>query len=387
MDRSARFEHVAAGGSSAGFSRIAPGVGAVVAIAAVATLLAQVSSSVSPLVVGIVLGAAVANVVSIPASLASGITFCARTVLRIGIVVLGLRLSLGDLASLGADGLLVVAGVVAVTFFGTRWLASRLGIGPDLGLLVATGYSICGASAIAAMDGIIDADEEETAYAITLVTLCGTLSIVVLPLIASAVGLEGADYGTWVGGAVHDVGQVVATASHDGGAALAAATVVKLTRVVLLAPLVALVALRRRSAATTPTAASAQTEDGSTDGGITNGGSTDVGSTDVGSADDGSADDGAGASGSTAARPPLLPLFVVGFLIAILVRSSGVLDDGALDVASDVEKVLLTVALTGLGLGVQVRSMRRLGGRPLLLGLMSWVLVAGAAFVGTAIVT
>lgn len=322
--------------------RLLPGAVLVAVIAAVATLVASASSSLSPLVVGIVLGALVANVVTVPDRFTPGVAFCARSLLRVGIVILGLRLSLGDLAGLGASGLVVVAGVVTVTFFGTQWLGRRLGITRDLSLLVATGYSICGASAIAAMDGVIDADEEETAYAITLVTLCGTLSIIVLPLIAEVVGLSGADYGTWVGGAVHDVGQVVATANHGGSEALAAATVVKLTRVVLLAPLVALVSLRRRS---------------TSDADVTEG-----------------------------KRPPLLPLFVVGFLAAILLRSSDVLSDDVLATAKDLEKIVLTVALVGLGLGVRVAKMRRLGGRPLVLGLLSWILVAGTAYLGTVLV-
>ena len=319
-----------------------PGLALVACVVVVATLLAGTSSSISPLVAGVVLGAVVANSVPLHDRFAAGLEFCARPVLRAGVVLLGLRLSLGDLAGLGVNGLVVVAGVVTLTFFGTRWLARRLGIGPDLGLLVATGYSICGASAIAAMDGVIDADEEETAYAITLVTLCGTLSIAVLPLIAGVVDLSGAAFGTWVGGAVHDVGQVVATASHDGDRALEAATVVKLTRVVLLAPLVALVALRRRSAAAV----------------------ADV----------------------PTAHPPLMPLFVIGFLAAIVVRSSGVLNDDVLGWAGDVEKLLLTAALVALGFGVRISKMRRLGGRPLVLGMLAWVLVAGTAYAGTALV-
>ena len=175
-------------------------------------------------------------------------------------------------------------------------------------------------------------------------TLCGTLSIAVLPLIAETAGLTGAAFGTWVGGAVHDVGQVVATASHGDAAALEAATVVKLTRVVLLAPLVALVALRRRRSVV-------------------------------------------GVDASEDRRPPLLPLFVIGFLAAIGLRSSGVLGDRSLDLAADAEKLLLTVALVGLGMGVRIDKMRRLGGRPLGLGLLAWVLVAGTAYVGTALVT
>lgn len=318
-----------------------PGLLLVVVVAAAAWGASVLVDAISPLVAGIVLGAVVANTVGVPDSCAAGTRVASRSLLRLGIVLLGLRLSLGDLAGLGPDGLVVVAAVVTITFIGTQWIARRMGVSDDLGLLVATGYSICGASAIAAMDGVVHADEEEVAYAISLVTLCGTLSIVVLPLLASFVGVEGATFGTWVGGAVHDVGQVVATASHGGDEALAAATVVKLTRVVLLAPLVALVAVRvrRRSPVV------------------------------VGER-----------------RPPIVPLFVAGFLAAILVRSSGVLSDQALDVAATAEKVLLTAALTALGMGVDVRRLRRLGGRPLAVGMLAWVLVAGSAALGTFLV-
>ena len=82
----------------------------------------------------------------------------------------------------------------------------------------------------------------------------------------------------------------------------------------------------------------------------------------------------------------MLPLFVVGFLAAIVLRSTGVLPDGTLDVAAHTEKVLLTVALVGMGMAVRVSRMRRLGVRPLVLGLLAWVLVAGSAYVGTLLV-
>jgi uncharacterized integral membrane protein (TIGR00698 family) len=322
----------------------ASGVAFVVGIAAVAWLIATTSSTLSPLVVGVALGVLVANVVPIRESFAPGITWAARSILRAGIVLLGLRLSLGDLGELGARGLIVVTAVVATTFFGTQWIARRLGISTDLGLLIATGYSICGASAIAAVNGTVRADDDETAYAITLVTLCGSLSIIVLPAIGTLLGFDDATFGTWVGGAVHDVGQVVATASTRGDVAVETATVVKLTRVVLLAPLVAFVALQRRR-------------------------------------ESAAADDGELA----ADRPPLLPLFVVGFLAMIIVRTSGILSDEVLDVAADLEKILLTVALVALGLGVRISRMRRLGGRPLLVGMLAWVLVASVAGVAAAV--
>lgn len=326
----------------------APGLALVVVLAAAATLIAEVVPFLSPLVIGVVVGAVCVNAITLPERMMPGVRFAARTLLRAGVVLLGLRLSVGDVLGLGADGIVVVAVVVVVTFFGTQMIARRLGLSRDMGLMIATGYSICGASAIAAMDGVVDADEEETAYAITLVTLCGTLSIFALPVIGDAVGLVGEAFGTWVGGAVHDVGQVVATAEHGGNASVEAATIVKLTRVVLLAPLVAAVALHRRSSG--------------------RGG-----------------DRSMAPSGGT--TPALLPLFVVGFLGAVAVRSANVFDSDALDVAATLEKLLLTVALVALGLGVRLDRMRRLGGRPLVVGLLAWVLVAGTAYLGTIAVT
>jgi uncharacterized integral membrane protein (TIGR00698 family) len=310
-----------------------------VGLAALAFALSRVVTVVSPLVAGVAVGALVVNVLPPSPHQLRAIEAGSRRLLRIGIVLLGLRLSLGDLAELGARGVVAVGVVVTATFFGTRWLGRLLGIGDDLALLVATGYSICGASAIAAMDGVVRAKEEETAYAITLVTLCGTLSIFVLPFLAAPLGLEGSAFGAWVGSSVHDVGQVVATASRGTAGALAVATVVKLTRVVLLAPIVAGAAISRRRA-------------------------DDV---------------------RVAEQPPVLPLFVVGFIGAIALRSTNLLPAGALSGADVVEKLVLTTALVGLGMGVRLDRMRRLGGRPLVLGLLAWVVVAGFGWAATSV--
>lgn len=131
-----------------------------------------------------------------------------------------------------------------MTFTATRWLGRRLGVPPARALLVATGFSICGASAVAAMEPVADGDEQDTGIAIALVTLCGSLAILLLPALRGPLGLDPTAFGSWVGASVHDVGQTVATADRVPGA-LTAAVVVKLSRVVLLAPLVTGVSLAR----------------------------------------------------------------------------------------------------------------------------------------------
>jgi uncharacterized integral membrane protein (TIGR00698 family) len=234
---------------------------------------------------------------------------------------------------------------VAATFLGTRWLGRCLGLSASLSLLVATGFSICGASAIAAVEGVAEADEEEVAFSIGLVTLCGSLAIVLLPILRHPLGLDTAtSFGSWVGASVHDVGQVVATASSGGSVAVRAAVVVKLTRVVLLAPLVAGLGLSRRHGTTTTSPP------------------------------------------ASASRPALVPLFVAGFVGAIVLRSTGWLPSDWVAAAQTAQSILLCAALVGLGTGVRVAKLRRVGGRPLVLGLVSWVLVAGVSYGGVMLI-
>lgn len=323
-------------------TRLAPGVAFALVGAALGMVLHEVLSLLSALVVAVVLGMVAGNTGLVHPRLRPGLAFAGRHLLRAGVVVVGFRLSAGDLGDLGWPGAIAVMVTVGVTFVGMQWLGRRLGVPPGLSLLAATGFSICGASAIAAAEPLSDADQDEVAYALGLVALCGTMAIFVLPPLGSLLDLSPTLFGTWAGAAVHDVGQVVATASLKGDEALAAAVVVKLTRVALLAPLLAVVAIGvRRRAGADP----------------------------------------------TAARPPLLPLFVLLFLVAVAIRSTGVMGDGLLDRLRTLEALLLGAGLMALGCGVDLRRLRRLGGRPLALGLMSWVLMSAIALGAMALVT
>ena len=331
-------------------ARTLPGLGAVGACVAVAFAISRLIPSLSPLVVAVVIGAVLANVGAVPAWSRDGAHFAAKRLLRFGVVLLGFQLAIAEVLHLGGPTLIVVAATVGATFFGTQWLGRRMGVSPSLSLLIATGFSICGASAVAAIEGVADADEEEVAFSIGLVTLCGSLAIFTLPLLRGPLGLGGAmRFGSWVGASVHDVGQVVATAASAGPAAVRAAVIVKLTRVVLLAPMVAGVSIARRRALP------------ERDGGISR-------------------------DGHATPRPPLVPLFVAGFLAAIAVRSSGVLGDGALHAIKVAQDVSLAAALVGLGTGVRLSKLRHVGGAPLLLGLASWGLVGAVSYAGVRVV-
>ena len=331
-----------------------PGLGLVAVVAAVAFAVEAVVKTatpivLSPLVVAVVLGGLISNLGLIPDRCRSGLRFAARSLLRLGIVLLGLQLSLSQVRELGAPGLLLVAFVVAITFIGTQWLGKKLGLSHGLSLLVATGFSICGASAIAAMRPVSDADDDDMAYAIALVTICGTLAIFLLPAFAEIIGFSGAQFGSWVGASVHDVAQTVATAASGNEQTQHAAIIVKLTRVMLLAPLVAGVSFARRR----KIARSQMIDENAT--------------------------------ANATKLPPLIPLFVVGFLIAISLNSFFNLPNAVLSDAKWIEKSLLASALVGLGAGVDARKLRSIGARPLVLGLISWLLIATLSAIGVAI--
>ena len=331
-----------------------PGLGltaivAIVAFAVESLVKSQTPLVISPLVVAVVLGGLIANFGLIPESCRSGLRFAARSLLRLGIVLLGLQLSFSQVRELGAPGLLLVIFVVAITFTGTQWLGKKLGLTHGLSLLVATGFSICGASAIAAMRPVSDADDDDMAYAIALVTICGTLAIFLLPAFAEIIGFSGAQFGSWVGASVHDVAQTVATAASGNEQTQHAAIIVKLTRVMLLAPMVAGVSFaRRRKLASSHNVVSSE-------------------------------------STIPAKLPPLIPLFVVGFLIAISLNSFFDIPSAVLSDAKWIEKSLLASALVGLGAGVDARKLRSIGARPLVLGLISWLLIATLSAIGVAI--
>jgi uncharacterized integral membrane protein (TIGR00698 family) len=301
--------------------------------------------TISPLVASLVLGVLIGNIVSIPKIIVSGQKFAAKKVLRFGIVLLGTQLALKQVVDLGGRELIVVVGVVALTFLGTLWLGPRLGVSKSLSLLIATGFSICGASAVAAMEGVVDADEEEVTYAIALVTLCGSLAIVLLPLLRNVLSLSDPQlFGSWVGASVHDVAQVIATSSTGGETAVQSATVVKLSRVVLLAPLVACVSIWVRRSS----------------------------------------------SGLVAKvdkkNVSIVPLFVIGFLVMIAVRTTGVIPNNWLTTLKTIEQVCLASALVGLGSDVRIARLLKVGGRPLLLALISWFGIAVVSLIGVRLV-
>lgn len=358
--------------------RLAPGLAVTVVAVSACLLVNAAEPTISPLTCAVVLGALAANARLLPRHARPGLGFAGKRLMRLGIVLLGLKLALADVGALGWQTLAVTGGVVLLTFFGTQWLGRRLGLPGDQPLLVATGFSICGASAVAAMNSVTDSEEDDVITSVALVTLCGTLAIILLPLLQHPLGLDDIQFGRWIGASVHDVGQVVATAQTAGPSSLDQAVIVKMIRIAMLAPLVASVALaRRRRRAPRPTA---NPDDGANPNNSANPGAAAATAATTAAAP-------AAAAAADGRRPPLVPLFVLGFLAMIAVRSTGILDPRQVDLSQDLSNLLMAAGLFALGTGVDVPRLARTGGRALLLGLVSWLLIAAAAYLGVRLTT
>ena len=339
------------------------------------------------LILGVLLGSIPMLRRRLEGQLAPGLALAGRRVLRLGIVVLGLKLSLVDIARLGWVAILAIVALV-VASFGITWLVGRMfRLEGDQAVLMAAGFSICGVSAVGAMAAARRSPEKDTGTPITLVTLYGTLAIVALPALASLLRLDDRQFGHWVGASVHDVGQVVATAQTAGAVALAVAVVVKLTRVLMLAPMVAIASIqaRNRNAArdvaqgASPDSPQDESPDASPD-------SPQDESPDASpdspqdAAQDGSPDAAPDAApDASSRRPPIVPVFILGFLAAVLLRSLVPLPEAALAIADNLQSALLAIALFGIGASLRLDQLARSGLRAVGAGLVAWLAILGLA--------
>jgi uncharacterized integral membrane protein (TIGR00698 family) len=272
-----------------------------------------------------------------------------RYALRLGITLLGARLTLGQLLSTGAASILGIVLVVSVALALGTWLARRVGLVPPLSALITVGMAICGNSAILALSPIIGAKHRDTAYAVSTITIFGLIGVLLLPVIGRLFHMSDPVFGTWAGLAVNDTAQVVATGYAFSPGAGDVATVVKLTRNLAILPVLLgatwFVARTAASSAEGPTAA----------------------------------------AGPTPSRLALVsravPWFVVGFVVVAGLRSAGLLDvpvpgGGTLaDLCSTLAALLILVALAGVGMATDVRSLRAVGGRPFVLAAVMWIVI------------
>ena len=327
--------------------KVLPGLAVAFAAAGISWGVAELASpylpAVSGLLVAIVLGVIWRNTARVPALLQPGLSIAARPILRLGIVLLGLQLALSEIADLGWGVIGVITAAVVVTFAATVVLGRLFKIPTKLTLLIASGFSICGAAAVAGADSVLNPKREHSATALGLVVLNGTLMIGVMPLLFLVFSADPVTAGVWTGAAVHEVAQVVAVGQTLGQESLNVAVTVKLGRVLFLALILAVLAIymhRTEPAATAP----------------------------------------------GTRRPPIVPLFVIGFAVAMMLRTLDVVPEPVLDIAALVQTLLLTTAMFALGMGVHIKSLLKVGGKPVVLSFLSTGIICVIAGLGALLV-
>jgi uncharacterized integral membrane protein (TIGR00698 family) len=326
------------------------------------TLMGFEKTPISAVMVAIVLGLIIGNLIRLPASLKPGFTFSVKKVLRLGIILLGIRLSVFDVVRLSALGVpIVLFCVVSALFFTTR-LNKWLGLPERLGTLIAVGTAICGVSAIVATGPAIDAEDEEVAYAVAVITIFGILATLVYPYAAHLMcGGDPVRAGLFLGTAIQDTSQVTGAALvyadvFSAPRALDAATVTKLVRNLFMAAVIPLMALHYTR----------------------------------------KMKDQGEFAGKKTSVTKLLPLFIVGFVAMAVVRSIG---DAGINAGGEAfglwdaaawtnihefiknwAVIFLVVALAGVGLSTSFRIIKGLGIKPFIVGLGAALMVGVVSF-------
>jgi uncharacterized integral membrane protein (TIGR00698 family) len=307
-------------------------------LAAVIALVAGIISGYLPpaiaaVTIAILLGIVIGQVpASRAAALGRGRTFAAQRVLRLGIVLLGARLSFEEIARIGIPAAVVVVVTMTVALSLVLVLARLAGVERHLAILLAVGAAVCGNSAIVATAPVIGARSRDVAYAVATVTLFGTAAVFLYPVVGHAIGLPDASFGLWTGVAVNDTSQVVAASAAYSPAALDVATVVKLIRNALMAPLLVGIAWTwaRR---------------------------------------------GETAGDTAAGLRKAVPLFVIGFVAMTLLRSVGVIGPELAAVLGSASGWCILVGLAAVGLSIHIADLRTIGPNAFAVGLGAAVIV------------
>lgn len=332
-----------------------PGLLLVLIVALVARLFQSLipgptlNKAISEILLAMLIGLLIRNTIRLPASVDAGVKFAMTRVLRLGIILLGLRLSLQDVAVTGLTATVLI--LVCISFaLGFAFIVGRaLNIPRRLVALIGIGTAICGNSAIIATAPLIEAKEEDVSFAVAMITLFGLIAVIVYPIVGHAFAFADSVFGLWAGVAVNDTSQVVATSAAYSSRALNVATVVKLTRNVLLGPVMIMMGVLYARA----THRAAQ---------------------------------------KRVSMRPVIPWFVIAFVGMSLLRTlgiaAGIFPQGIdatgnlatsaawLKFADDASKCAILCALAGIGLNTNVATLWRVGWRPFALAFSVAVVLA-----------
>lgn len=314
---------------------LVPGIVACAAIAAAALLFGHWIPVVGAPVIAIVIGVVLAAAVRLPNTVEPGAAFASKTLLQCSIVLLGATLSVKQIVRSGAAALPVMLGTFVIVLLLAYACGRILGLDRDLRRLLAIGTGICGGSAIAALSSVIDVDASDVAYALGTVFFFNIVAVLTFPALGHALSLSQPAFGLWAGTAVNDTSSVVAAAFAYGHEAGNTGVIVKLTRTLLIVPIVLFYAWKRLAAQ----------RDGER------------------------------------AIPwlSLFPWFILWFAALAAAKSAGLIPAVWQGSIQAVALVTIVVALAGVGLSADVRRMRSAGLHPLALGAILWIAISASS--------
>ena len=317
-------------------SKNLPGALLCFAIAVPAWLLGRWLPIAGGPVIGIMLGMLIAAFWRMPDSFKPGTKETGKRILQTAIVLFGFQMNLAHVLAIGGQAFLVLLAVVATALILAYFIGTSLGLTSNEKTLIGVGTAICGGSAIAATAPIIKADDKQVATAISIIFLFNVIAVFVFPATGHMLGMDDTTFGIWAGAAINDTSSVVAAGFSYSESAGNTATIVKLTRTLMIIPITLALAVRQSKLAQ---------------------------------------------DGNKFSLRKIFPWFVAGFLAASIINTTGVVP---VDIASfwgQMGRFLIVVAMVGIGLGVNFKDLIKHGKKPVLLGLCLSLAVATVSLI------
>ncbi|MEE0477102.1 MAG: YeiH family protein [Adlercreutzia sp.] len=349
----------------ANVKNVAPGVGLCAAIALPCWFLGEALPVVGGPVFAILIGMVIALWWKQPARgiVQDGIGFTAKKVLQYAVILLGFGLNLAQIAAVGAESLPIILTTIATALIVGYVLYRVLRMDSAIATLIAVGSSICGGSAIAATAPVIRAKDEQVAQAISVIFLFNVVAALIFPTLGQALGMSNEGFGLFAGTAVNDTSSVTAAAAawdgmHPGSNALDDATIVKLTRTLVIIPItlvLGIVMARKESADESASNAQAASEPSSTRR--------------------------KGPLGNFSLKRAF-PMFILFFLVASLITTIAVAagaDAAVFAPLKTLSKFFIVMAMAAIGLNTDLVKLVKSGAKPLLMGLICWICIAAAS--------
>ncbi len=299
--------------------------------------------SISSMLIAIILGLIMHQILPKTPKLSKGFQYCGNQLLKFTIVLMGFRLSLTDIQSVGIGGLITILIVCPLTFALTYFLGKKLKMTHSMSAVIASGFSICGASAIAAASPLVKAKEEDVTCGIAMITVLGTISMIAYPALYYLLTLTPEMYALWNGVTVAEVAQVLGAGVSVSASVGAQSSVVKLTRVLLLVPLTfALSMLTSKHEA-----------------------------------------DGTEVKEKVSILKKIkkgIPNFVIFFFGIVVINSFGIIPPVVNTTILDINNILIACAMAGLGLRTSFAQLKNVGIKPFALSIFSWIFITVVGF-------